>query len=168
MHESSIGNGQEQGWTDSFICCVDMKEIDKSVRHWRLTGSDRFRWFDCCSTRMNDWVRTIDEVLHLVFLLKHFWSRLTKWQFFCYVSTTTHKNLNFHKILKFSITKIYLHKFFKNFEFFYLNWISADLVSYQNVLNGSIPVVWWWDNRQVKNKFKTLLVIISAGDYPLW
>ena len=148
-----------------------MKEIDKSVRHWSLTGSDRFRWFDCCSTRMNDWVRTIDEVLHLVFLLKHFWSRLTKWQFFSYVSTTTHKNLNFHKIWNFqlrSYTNTNSSKILEFFEIFYWNRISADLVSYQNVLNGSIPVVWWWDNRQVKNKFKTLLVIISAGDYPLW
>ena len=148
-----------------------MKEIDKSVRHWSLTGSDRFRWFDCCSTRMNDWVRTIDEVLHLVFLLKHFWSRLTKWQFFCYVSTTTHKNLNYHKIWNFKLrnyTNTSSSKILEFFEIFYWNRISADLVSYQNVLNGSIPVVWWWDNRQVKNKFKTLLVIISAGDYPLW
>ena len=146
-----------------------MKEIDKSVRHWSLTGSDRFRWFDCCCTRMNDWVRTIDEVLHLVFLLKHFWSRLAKWQFFCYVSTT--KIWTFIKFWNFHLrnnTNTNSSKILEFFEIFYLNRISADLVSYQNVLNGSIPVVWWWDNRQVKNKFKTLLVIISAGDYPLW
>ena len=141
-----------------------MKEIDKSVRHWSLTGSDRFRWFDCCSTRMNDWVRTIDEVLHLVFLLKHFWSRLTKWQFFCYVSTTTHKNLNFHKILKFSITKLtqILQKFWNFLKFFI--WIGFQLILYHikmcwmvqsQLFDDEIIARWktslklcWWSFRQ--------------------